>query len=100
VAAHAQDRRPPSGRPDLVHDGADHRRLPGAIRAQEPEHLTEPDIQIQVHQCVHGAVVLGQPLGLNRELVGDCVAPSIDAGGIDAGRTMRPSSREAWSAAS
>ena len=79
VRVEAENRGAARGRTDLVEDRADRRRLAGAVRAEEPEYLAVPDVEVQIHESLHVAVMLGQVLGVNGDLVGH-EAPSFSAG--------------------
>ncbi len=76
VGVQPENRGPPRGGPDLVEQGADGGRLAGAVGAEIPEDLTSTDIQVQVHEGLHVSVVLGQPLGVDGDLIGHGV-PSL-----------------------
>ena len=56
---------PPARRPDQVEHQPDRRRLPGAVRAEEAEHLPGLDREIEVHDSALASVALRQALGAN-----------------------------------
>ena len=56
------------GRVQVAQQGADGGRLAGAVRPQEAEDLAGLDLQVQADQGLDAAVVLAQPLGVDRGL--------------------------------
>jgi hypothetical protein len=62
----AHDPRPAPCRPNEVQQQPDGRRLPGAIRSEEPEHLAALDRQVQTVEGQHVTKALGKTLGTDR----------------------------------
>jgi hypothetical protein len=59
----AEDLETTRGRPDQVEQQADGRRLPGAVRAEEAEHLAGLDLEVELGDAALAAVALGQGVG-------------------------------------
>ena len=57
-----EDEGPAAGRPDVVEEGADRRRLPSPVGAEEAEGLALVHAEIDVHDSSMGAVGLRQLL--------------------------------------
>jgi hypothetical protein len=62
---HPEDPGPATGRPDMVEERSDHRRLAGAVGPQKAECLALLDRQVHLHDPPMRAVELGQLLGLD-----------------------------------
>ena len=61
----AEDRRPAARRADVVEQRPDHRRLAGAVRAEEAERLPFADLEVDLDDASVLTVELGQLLGLD-----------------------------------
>jgi hypothetical protein len=62
----AEDLGAAAGRAQQAEQRADRRALSGAVRPEEPEHLSGPDREVEVENPGRLAVVLRQPVGTNR----------------------------------
>ena len=78
-AAHARGRAarvdaeqldPPARRPDQVEQQPDRRRLAGAVRPEEAEHLAGLDLEVEVDDAALAAVQLGQSFGADDGVAG------------------------------
>src|SRR6266550_4575169 len=61
----AEDRRPAAGRPEVVEQDPDRRRLPGAVRAEKAERLALVDLEVDIDDATVRAVRLGELLCLD-----------------------------------
>ena len=68
VRVHPEDRRRAARRPNLVHHRSDGRRLARPVGAEEAEHLARLDVEVQIVERLHLAVVLGEALRADRTL--------------------------------
>ena len=59
----------PAGRPQVAHQHAHGRGLPGAVRPEKAEYLPGPDLQAEPVQRQHPPVTLTQRFGLDHDLV-------------------------------
>ena len=85
----AEHRRPPARRADVVEQGADRRRLAGAVRAEEAEGLALVDGQVDVDDAPVRAVGLRQLLGLDHRGHAVTSFPVTDAPGGGIGLGLR-----------